>query len=190
MDEDGRWHVWTIDAGGGSPRRLTSDPASENHPAWSHDGHYVYFSHGPDGGKTIWRAPATGGSAEQVTRTGGGRSELSPDGKTLYFERSFGSSQALLALSLNGAPERTVIDCVRRFGFSVTAAGVYHVPCGGSTSSVPLLLWDPSTGKDRVIGTLEGPLRPGLTVSADGKTILFTREVGQGSDVMLIENFR
>jgi Tol biopolymer transport system component len=199
MEEDGRWHIWTIDAGGGSPRRLTSDPASENHPAWSHDGRYVYFSYGSDGRKTIWRAPATGGSAEQVTRTGGGRPELSPDGKTLYFERSFGSSapptapstsQALVAVSLDGGPERTVIDCVPRYGFSVTAAGVYHVPCGGSTSSVPLLLWDPSTGKDRVIGTLEGPLRPGLTVSADGKTILFTREVSQGSDLMLIENFR
>jgi len=189
MDEDGRWHVWTIDAGGGSPRRLTSDPASENHPAWSHDGRYIYFSYGPDGGKTIWRAPATGGSAEQVTRTGGGRPELSPDGKTLYFERSFGSQQVLLAVSLAGGPERTVIDCVPRWGFSVTAAGVYHVPCGGS-SPVPLLLRDPSTGKDRLLGTMEGPLGPGLTASADGKTVLFTAWVGQGSDVMLIENFR
>jgi len=189
MEEDGRWHIWTIDAGGGSPRRLTSDSASENHPAWSHDGRYIYFSYGPDGGKTIWRAPTTGGSAEQVTRAGGGRPELSPDRKTLYFERSFGSSGLLLAVSLDGGPERTVIDCLPRYGFSVTAAGVYHLACG-SSSPVPLLLWDPSTGKDRVIGTLEGPLRPGLTVSADGKTILFTREVGQGSDLMLIENFR
>jgi Tol biopolymer transport system component/tRNA A-37 threonylcarbamoyl transferase component Bud32 len=189
MDEEGRWHIWTIDAGGGSPRRLTSDSASENHPAWSHDGRYVYFSHGPDGAKTIWRAPATGGSAEQVTRTRGGRPELSPDGKTLYFEGSFGSRQALLAVSLAGGPERTVIDCLPRYGFSVTPAGVYHLACGGS-SPVPLLLWDPSTGKDRVLGTLQPPLGAGLTASADGTTVLYTAWVGQGSDVMLIENFR
>jgi hypothetical protein len=29
----------------------------------------------------------------------------------------------------------------------------------------------------------------GLTVSPDGKTILFTRFVGEGSDLMMIENF-
>jgi Tol biopolymer transport system component len=188
MDVDGRWHVWTIDAAGGSPRRLTSDPASENHPAWSHDGSCIYFSYGPDGGKTIWRAPAAGGSAEQVTRTGGGRSEASPDGKTLYVQRAAGSS-ALLAVSLDGGPERTVIDCVPPSGFSVTAAGVYHLPCG-QVSSAPLLLWDPSTGRDRVVGTLEGPLAGNLAVSADEGTILFTKRVDWGSDLILIENFR
>ena len=30
----------------------------------------------------------------------------------------------------------------------------------------------------------------GLTVSPDGKTILYTRGVGEGSDLMMIENFR
>jgi hypothetical protein len=60
-----------------------------------------------------------------VTRTGGGRSEASPDGKTLYFERSFlahfspsfiapSPAHALLAVSPDGGPERTVIDCVPR----------------------------------------------------------------------------
>jgi Tol biopolymer transport system component len=186
MDEDGRWHIWTIDAGGGSPRRLTSDPASENYPTWSHDGRFIYFSYGPDGGKTIWRAPATGGAAEQVTRSGGGRSEASPDGKTLYFQRSFASSE-LLAVSLDGGPERTVVECVLS-GYAVTAAGVYHVPCGAANPA-PLMLWDPRTGRSRELGTLEGRLGTGLTASADGKTILFTKLVGQGMDLMLIENF-
>ncbi len=30
----------------------------------------------------------------------------------------------------------------------------------------------------------------GFTVSADGKTILYTKSVGEGSDLVLIENFR
>ena len=33
--EDGRWDIWTIDADGGSPRRLTHDPGDENNPNWS-----------------------------------------------------------------------------------------------------------------------------------------------------------
>jgi hypothetical protein len=65
--------------------------------------------------------------------------------------------------------------------------GVYHVPAAARRNRA---LLGSSTGKDRVIGTLEGPLSPGLTVSVDGKTILFTKVVGSGSDLMLIENFR
>jgi len=187
LEDDGRWHVWTVDAGGGSPRRLTSNPESENLPAWSHDGRFIYFMYGPDSGKTIWRAPAAGGSAEQVTRTGGGRPQASPDGKTLYVQRGGLAPSALLAVSLDGGPERTVIDCVR--SYAVTAAGVHHVACGAS-SAPSLLLWDPSTGQSRVLGTLDGPLSFGITVSADGRTILFTKQVGEGRDLMLIENFR
>jgi eukaryotic-like serine/threonine-protein kinase len=188
VGEDGRWHVWMIDAAGGAPRRLTSDAASENHPTWSRDGRFIYFSYGPDGGKTIWRAPVTGGSAAvQVTHSGGGRSELSPDGRTLYVQHSFVAS-ALLAVPLDGGTERAVLDCVPRYGFAVTLAGVYHLPCGGSDSA-PLLLWNPVTGKDRLLGTLEG-VALGLTVSADDRTILYTKRVAQGSDLVLIENFR
>ena len=158
-------------------------------PAWSHDGRFIYFQYGgPDIGVTIGRAPATGGSTEQVTRSGGGRPQASPDGRTLYVHRI----PELVALSLDGGIERTVSSCVPMFGFAVTSAGVYHLPCGAS-SPLLLKLWDPSTGRDGVLGTLDGPLGPlggGLAVSADGSTILYTKIVGQGSDLMLIENFR
>jgi len=36
----------------------------------------------------------------------------------------------------------------------------------------------------------ERPLGSGLTVSNDGKTILFTKMIGEGRDLVLIENFR
>jgi hypothetical protein len=54
---------------------------------------------------------------------------------------------------------------------------------------VPLLLRDTATGRDRLLGALQ---RPGgtLTASADGKLILYSKEIGEGSDLVLIENFR
>jgi hypothetical protein len=56
---------------------------------------------------------------------------------------------------------------------------------------MPLHAIDPSTGHDRVVGILQRvePL-VGISVSADGKTILYNRSVSVGSDLMLIENFR
>jgi dipeptidyl aminopeptidase/acylaminoacyl peptidase len=39
--ENGRWDLWTIDADGGVPQRLTRDPADENVPRWSRDGRWI-----------------------------------------------------------------------------------------------------------------------------------------------------
>lgn len=54
---------------------------------------------------------------------------------------------------------------------------------------MPLLLLDAATGRDRLLGRVESP-DEGLTVSPDGKTILYTRRVREGSDLMMIEDFR
>src|SRR5437899_10686096 len=39
---DGHYHIWTIDADGGAPRKLTQDPGDENLPTWSRDGRHVH----------------------------------------------------------------------------------------------------------------------------------------------------
>ena len=188
--EDGKSDIWTIDPDGGSLRRLTSSPAAHTMPTWSHDGRFVYFTSQRAGTETIWRVPVAGGPEEEVTHTGGGRCEEAADGQTLFFQRaSFGDSP-LLGVSLAGGQERTVIDCVPRFGYALSRAGIYHEGCGGDPRVVPLLLRDTATGGDRLLGTLERAAGGGgLTVSADGSVILYSKGIGEGSDLVLIENF-
>jgi hypothetical protein len=53
---------------------------------------------------------------------------------------------------------------------------------------------DLSSRQDRLLGTLEG-FEPnyhtmGLAISPDGTTMLYSRRVLHGSDLMLIENFK
>ena len=56
---------------------------------------------------------------------------------------------------------------------------------------MPLYLLDPVTGRDRLLGKLDqASSENGLTVSPDGKTILYVKVENQGSDLMMIENFR
>jgi Tol biopolymer transport system component len=190
MAEDAHWDVWIIDAGGGSLRRLTKHPADENQPSFSRDGRFVYFASNRTGMDTVWRVPAGGGPEEQVSPAGGARSQEAVDGRTLFFQRRNGW-EPILALRLLGGGVRTVAPCARGWTFAVGAAGLYHLECGGEPKDVPLYLLDPTSGRRRVIGTLESPLGSGgLTVSPDGKTILYTRSGGAGADLMLIENFR
>jgi hypothetical protein len=47
-----------------------------------------------------------------------------------------------------------------------------------------------STGKSRLLASVEGYLFPGLSVSPDRSTILFAKTAIPGADLMPIENFR
>jgi Tol biopolymer transport system component len=193
VGEDGHFDIWTINTDGASLRRFTKDPGDENQPSWSEDGRWIYFV--SDRGGTvpdIWRAPAMGGPEERISRGGAGISHESADGKTLFFLRDVGDSSLLMALPLDGGPERKVIDCVGPLGFTVGPAGIYHLGCTARwrAGPVPLYLLDPATGRDRLLGKLEAAIG-GITVSPDGKTILYLKHrMSEGSDLMMIENFR
>jgi Tol biopolymer transport system component len=190
--EDGKWDIWTIDADGGSPRRLTRDPGNKQLPSWSHDGRWVYFRSDRAGAVEIWRIPVTGGTEERITHGGGSVAYESVDGSTLFFTRPHGEAHVdapLFALPLAGGRERKVLECVPHTGFAVGPGGIYHLGCTADPSAVPLYLLDPATGLDRLLGKLE-QANPGLAVSPDGKTILYQKLENQGSDLMMIENFR
>ena len=120
-----------------------------------------------------------------MTHGGGFNSFESIDGKTLFFMRRYEPSP-LVALSLAGGPEREVAKCV--CAFAVGPAGLYSEEC--SDGPVPFFVRDPVTGKGRLLGTLDEAECSGLSVSPDGKTILFTKAVSKGADLMMIENFR
>jgi hypothetical protein len=72
--------------------------------------------------------------------------------------------------------------------YVVAPAGIYAVDCW--TGAAPLFLRDPATGRGQLLGKLEHAIQGGLTVSPDGRTVLYTRTVNSGADLMLIDNFR
>ena len=190
--EDDRWDIWVVDAEGGTPRRLTSR-GGEHVPSWSRNGRWVYFTSDRHGGREIWRVPAGGGVEERVTRGGAGfGAQETRDGRALLFKRGLADSP-LLVVPLAGGPERTLVRCVRGSdmdgGFDVAADGIYYADCGRPEPALHRL--NPATGRDESLGTLEkfgGSAT--IAVSADGRTVLYTKASGEGSDLMLIEDFR
>jgi serine/threonine protein kinase len=186
--EDGRWSIWTIDADGALAGRLTRRPGDQNLPSWSRDGRFVYFAARPADTVApdydVWRIPAAGGAEERVTQKGGAAAYESMDGKTLFFARRAASASSLLALPLAGGAERELAKCV--VSFTVGPAGIYTLGCEGFALS----LIDPVTGQGRLLGKVGGAVGGSISVSPDGKAVLYTKRVNEGSDLMMIDNFR
>jgi len=189
--DDGHYHIWVIDVDGGTPSRLTTQAGDEGVPTWSHDGRWIYFSGDRGTGRDIWRVPASGGTPEQLTRGARGPFACeSADGKQLLFQ-SEDADSPLMAMALTGGEARQLAACVRRSAFGAGPQGVYYVPCSPGADP-PVYLLDLETGRGRRLGTLEKIAdRPlGLSVSPDGRTIVYPKLTSETSDLMLIENFR
>jgi len=186
--KNGRWDVWVVDAGGGRARSLTHGPGDNAVPSWSSDRKWIYFFSGSSGRDEIWRAPAQGGPAEQVTKEGARVALESTDGKTLYYTRSEGGAEGLFAMALPSGEEQVVFpDPIVRRGFEVFPDGIYYIT--GKDPNYEIRFYEFSIRRSRKIGGIEGPLQTGLAVSPDRKTFLYSRSFA-ASDLWMIENFR
>jgi dipeptidyl aminopeptidase/acylaminoacyl peptidase len=80
-----RTDLWAVGADGAGLRQLTSHEASDTDPRWSPDGRAVFFLSSRSGSSQVWRLPADGGEAVQVTRQplDVGSFRVTPDGTKL-----------------------------------------------------------------------------------------------------------
>ena len=186
--EDGHWDIYVIEVAGGSPRRITSEPSDENMPFWSHDGKWIYFRSDRTGRTEIWRVPFAGGQQEQVTAQGGSTAYESVDGTSLFYTKA--DSGPLFARRLSGGEERQVLSYVYYKSFVPVADGIYYIGPQSNEGFYPLEFFQFSSGVSRLLTKIQRPVFSGLSVSPDRKTILFTKSVSVGADLMIIENFR
>jgi hypothetical protein len=72
----------------------------------------------------------------------------------------------------------------------VVEQGIYFISGSDSAAGSSIQFFNFATGKIRPIATTERPVSLGLTVSPDGRSILYSQVDQGGSDLMLVENFR
>lgn len=199
---ESQWDVYTIRAAGGKPHRLTADPALDALPSFSRDGKWIYFCSNRTGQQlqTIWKVPAAGGEAIQVTRSAGQAPLESPDGAYLYYVETLDRPSALWRLPVAGGVAEKVLDGVYLANYVVLTRGIYYIdrPSGQAgthyvdlpSGETRLQYFDFATRKSTTLARDLGNVDLPLTVSADGRTILYPRMDSSVNDLMLVANFR
>jgi serine/threonine protein kinase len=177
----GQRAAYVINSDGGQPKRLDADGPE----SWSRDGKWIYFTSKQE----VWKRPAAGGNAIQITRKGGIRARESPDGRFLYYLKQDRDSSGLWKVPAGGGEETQVLESVCCQDFAVVEKGIYFVPAtrDGENSSIRFLSF--LNGKDTTVASLTGTAAYGFSVSRDGRSLLYAQYDTRGSDLWAVENF-
>jgi Tol biopolymer transport system component/DNA-binding winged helix-turn-helix (wHTH) protein len=195
---EGNADIYVVSSEGGKPRRMTTDTAEDIVPSWSRDGRWIYFTSnrsadGVSGQLQIWKMPAEGGAAIQMTRQGGFEPMESADGQWIYYTQDRGSA-SIRRMPAAGGAETPLIDFHQKSYsriWTVTNEGVYFAVANSNTQS-SIKFYNFSTGIEKTVAEFDRILPSsisGLTISPDGKWLLFPLFSKRGSDLMMIENF-
>lgn len=208
---DGRWiafdssaqtpgnvEIYVINAQGGQPRRLTNQPSQDRVPSWSNDGQWIYFGSNRSGRRQVWKIPVEGGNAIQLTNDRGFQAVEAPDGKSLYYNR--GSKRSgIWKLDLNTGEESPVSELAdagyHRY-WALSKRAFYYLEgnapaASGRTSLIKRFDFDSRevTEVARFDAELSGE-GSGLSVSPDGRELLFTTVEVNEKDILVVDNFR
>jgi eukaryotic-like serine/threonine-protein kinase len=86
-DASGNVDIWLVDARGGTPIRLTDDPALDRSPSWYPDGSAIAFVSERNGSPCVWKVPRLGGQTPTPVVAAADAPAVSPDGSQIAFTR-------------------------------------------------------------------------------------------------------
>ena len=188
-----RSEIYMVEVPGGVPRLVPTIPGSDNlSPSWSRDGKWIYFA-SKRGGEAfqVWRMPIAGGVPEQLTRYGGISPIESADGRYLYYSKYEQNGIWRMPLRGDGA-ESMVLSDMDPDGWpnwALSPEGIYFLKFG-KFPKASLAFYDFAENTTRIIWPLEKQAGWGLSLSSDGRSLLYIQDQFAESNLMLVRNFR
>ncbi len=185
---EGHYACYLVGVEGGRPRRLMTGASSDYLPSWSRDGKWIYFVSERTGAIQVWKMPAEGDQAVQMTKQGGHMALESPDGKTLYYAKSC-DVPGLWKVPVQGGEETRVLEQLAPdecTSWGVTAEGIYFY--NETTKAIEFFSF--ATHRTTQMAKPEKEPRCFLSLSPDGRWILYSQVDQHTSRIMLAENFR
>jgi len=192
MDEDGSLGIYVADISDRFPRKLPVRFRRATIPDWSHDGKWIYFRTFEGVGQQIYRFPAEGGEpALVVTSDTIDEPVESPNGKTLFFLPASGEIPLkMLALDQPGAAPESVPDMPEVYTdhqWTVVPTGIYFTPLSAPRT---VCFYDFATRKTGRVFKGDHDFGDGMSVSPDGRYMLYSQLDENNSSIMLVNNFR
>lgn len=188
---EGNWDVYVVGASGGVPRRLTNGPSRELAQSWSRDDRWVYFHSNRSGRFEIWKVPSTGGDAVQVTTRGATNGRESPDGRFFYYGKALlgDDRPGIWRIPREGGEEVKILDRAGSPWWTLLGRDILHVNDSSSPPSLELV--NLARGEVSWAVALAVPVAaPIISVSPDGRSVLYIGADRLEADVMLVEGFR
>jgi Tol biopolymer transport system component len=174
------------------PRKLITNISDFIRPHWSRDGKWIYFKSDEPGREGVYRCPASGGDAIQLSKDiNGFNPRESVDGSTIYFaSHEVISTLKTVALAPRPGTDAVVdgIPSLSNAGlWTIFRGGIYFVPADAPRS---LRYFDFATRQVHPIFEADRDFSSGLSVSPDGRWILYSLDSDPNSDIMLVDHFR
>jgi len=133
--------------------------------------------------------PAEGGTAVQITWHGGTVAFESPDGRFVYYSKARLAATSIWRVPVNSGEERQVLDSVWWLNFAVAQDGIFFRRSNaGGPSPIGFFSFRSSATTD--IAAIDGNADVASSASPDSRYLLYSQTEQQGSELMLVENFR
>jgi Tol biopolymer transport system component/DNA-binding winged helix-turn-helix (wHTH) protein len=195
--QSGHPEVYVVDISERMPRRVVTNLPYMSIPSWSHDGKWLYFQSTTARAATNWknelgervfRCPASGGDAVALSAESGFVPLESHDGKTLYFAHPSEKSSIHMIPVQPAGMESVLrgISALDASEWTVVPRGIYFVPADSPRS---VRYFDFATEQVRQIFEVEKNFEDSLSVSPDGRWMLYTQVDDYNLDIMLVDHF-
>jgi Tol biopolymer transport system component/DNA-binding winged helix-turn-helix (wHTH) protein len=184
--------IYVAEVPGGLPHLVPTIAGADNlSPSWSRDGKWLYFAskRGTEPFQ-VWKMPVQGGSPTRMTKNGGISPVESPDGQFLYYSKY--EQGGVWRMPLQGGQESEILKDVEGGGWpnwGLTADGIYYLRFRKFPVAT-IDFFELATGKTIPIWTLEKEPGWGLSLSHDGKSVVYIQSEFSESNIMLVKNFR
>jgi hypothetical protein len=182
----GSYDLYLMDADGGNPRRLTTDPGNEGEPAWTPDGSRIVYTGTPKGGQPQLYVLRPDGTPPRALTTGPGGNHspaASADGRTLAFVSTRDGNQEIYLMPPDGGEARRVTTSDRREShprFLPNGDLVFAVERGGRSKGSRVVRLAGTEGEGNTLLETDEPVG-GMAVSRDGGRVAYV--VGRLTDV-------
>lgn len=191
---NGRADIYVVNIDSGKHERITDSAATKSDnvvPSWSTDGTVVYFSSNRTGDWQIWRHALDTGIESQVTAHGGFNAIEAPDGKALFYVGNRERTE-VRRLDLNGKHADVSVATVEPgiwHAWTISGGGLFYLKRPSISSAMTLFRLDLRSGKLQPLGQTPQAANDSISVSPNGRWVLFAQRSSTNTSIMILDGW-